>query len=260
MGISSQNEGGEEPFQPKERALKFADHIKGDKEEEEEPFSDVRKVSKHLRRMELTQDEINSLIDLLLKKEEQSLWVNKFHKPSTVAALRKDAEEREAKVREQEDLVNSLQAKLKLLRSEAADDKVALIKEVRELKEANAALSRQNEESIRRRNQDSAALEELRSRAADLEGCVDGTNMVKDLREKLEEERKENERLSQAITEQQGVIKTALKRIFPSLNVEYCQEHQEYFDRFLAKMREEGTEVERQRGGGIGDDNEKEQY
>ena len=63
---------------------------------------------------------------------------------------------------------------------------------------------------------------------------------VSDLKARLDLERKENSELSKSVQEQQGVIRTALKRINPSLEVEGCQEHQDRLDAYLAKNREGG--------------------
>lgn len=64
--------------------------------------------------------------------------------------------------------------------------------------------------------------------------------------------------------EQQGVIRAALKRIYPGLQVEHCAEHQASLERFLEELRRErespsGKGEEGGGGGGGGGEEEEKQ-
>ena len=129
------------------------------------------------------------------------------------------------------------------MRNEFSDDRTSLLREKRVLEETNATLSRKAQSADE--NKKEAA--DLRSRMESLEAETEKlkANMtseklsreVAELREKFEAELKENSALSKSVKEQQGVIKTALRRLYPNLEVgEMCPEHQECFDKFVAQM------------------------
>lgn len=233
-----------------QRVLKFADEsvepgvapvASGD---EEAPVADVKKICKSLKKVEMTAEEISIVIDLMLKKEEQSSWINKSKKYSILLQLKKEVEEKKSQLDEFLEQNNSLQTKLKQLRTEFMDEKTMLAKEKRELEEANASLNNQvnsikaEEKVVRDRVQKlEEELVQLRGSSSTANTSSSDHSRLQDLEERLQAEREENARLNESIKEQQGVIKAALKRLDPSLEVDLCQEHQDSLEKFVEKMK-----------------------
>jgi predicted RNase H-like nuclease (RuvC/YqgF family) len=131
------------------------------------------------------------------------------------------------------ELVSSLQNKLKNLRSEFIDEKNTLTKEKKELEEANSSLKNQLSNV-------KAEEKALKERLAQ----VEEDERLSELEKRLQEEKEENSKLNKSLQEQQGVIKAALNRLYPNLGVELCQEHQEWLDKFVDKMKQEKTQTE----------------
>lgn len=202
-----------------QRVLKFADESVEPGKESLIPTEevDVKKMCKNLRKIEMTDEEISSIIDVMLKKEEHNNWINKSKKPSVLLQLKKDVQEKQEQLEEAQELNNSLQAKLKQLRAEFVEEKASLAKERKEL-----------EESVENLN--------LQLNAAK------ASSRLQELEERLKTESAENARLNESIREQQSVIKAALARLYPNLSTEeLCQEHQDILDKFVEKMKREQT-------------------
>ncbi len=130
--------------------------LKFDDEDGESTKLTVKKLCTSLRKRELTQEEINALMDTLAKKEEESQWVSKTEGPSILRQLRKEAAESGERLRDSQQLSEQLQGKLRQLREE----KVAVAKDLADQRE-------------------------------------EGAREVDALRQRLEAERAENEKLSQ---------------------------------------------------------------
>ena len=216
VNLGNDSDDEEQEVEVKRTTLTFATQVNGGGSNKKEPEQfDLKRYSKTLRRTELSIEEINILIEILLKKEEQTGWVNASKKNSVLFELKREIESRETEVKEAQELVTSLQGRLKQIRSEFAEEKGALR---RELEEKNLKLSQQSSD--------------LKTPQVTSNGDLD------DLRAQLKAEREENVALNKAIKEQQTVIAAALKRINPSLSKsegEYCQEHLEWFKKFVEK-------------------------
>lgn len=265
--------------------LTFAETIEEqlmqDEQHHQESLHDVKKICKILRKLEMADAEIHQVIDIMLKKEEHNSWSTGNQKSkslSIVAQLRKEVEEKQVMCDEANELANSLQGKLKNLRSEFAEEKSSLVRDKRELEEVNSGLrsslklaedsrkeSNELKEKLREKEEEMQKLrlqteknqkeaKELADKVTYLEGeaekfktkLADKSEKSNDdaelekLKEKLRLEVEENKQLTQSVKEQQGVIKAALKNIYPNMEIkDYCPEHQESFDKFVAKMKDQ---------------------
>lgn len=219
-----------------QKIIKFAEAAAASARED---TFDCKKFSKTLRKSEMTIEEINILIEILMKKEEQSQWVDSSGKNSILFQLRKEADDRKREVLEAQELTNSLQAKLKQIRGEFTEEKSTLLREKRELEETKANMQREIEALKLQRSvsSNSSSLEESSDRASGNNNDERWLQKIQELKAQLQEEKEENAALNKSVLEQQGVIKTALKRIYPALEVEYCEEHQKWFESFVEKMK-----------------------
>ena len=84
----------------------------------------------------MTEDEIKMIIDIMVKKEEQSGWIssnNAKNKKSVLLELKKDIEAKDVELREIGDQLTSLQSRLKVMRSEFTEERQTMNREKREL-------------------------------------------------------------------------------------------------------------------------------
>lgn len=75
---------------------------------------------------------------------------------------------------------------------------------------------------------------------------------IAELTSKLDEERDENAALSKTLSEQQRLIRAAIDRISPPSSVDgvkICEEHQDFLDKYLRKLRGEKTDLEHKAAG-----------
>ena len=78
-----------------------------------------------------------------------------------------------------------------------------------------------------------------------------------ELTSKLDEERDENAALSKTVSEQQRLIRAAVDRIAPPTSVDgdggggakVCEEHQDFLDKYLRKLRGEKADLEHKAAG-----------
>jgi len=83
--------------------------------------------------------------------------------------------------------------------------------------------------------------------------CCDNLRReIAELTSKLDEERDENAALSKTLSEQQRLIRAAIDRISPPSSVDgvkICEEHQDFLDKYLRKLRGEKTDLEHKAAG-----------
>ena len=76
---------------------------------------------------------------------------------------------------------------------------------------------------------------------------------IAELTSKLDEERDENAALSKTLSEQQRLIRAAVDRISPPSSVDggtkICEEHQDFLDKYLRKLRGEQADLEHKAAG-----------
>ena len=75
---------------------------------------------------------------------------------------------------------------------------------------------------------------------------------IAELTHKLDEERDENAALSKTVSEQQRLIRAAIDRISPPSAVDgakTCEEHQDFLDKYLRKLRGEKADLEHKAAG-----------
>ncbi|TRY79856.1 hypothetical protein TCAL_17070 [Tigriopus californicus] len=225
---------GRESDDDHQKILRFAEAAAASAQED---TFDCKKFSKTLRKSEMTIEEINTLIEILIRKEEQSQWVDSSGKNSILFQLRKEADDRKREVLEANELTNSLQAKLKQIRGEFTEEKSTLLREKRDLEEAKANLQRELEALRLQRNMSSSSSVEGASSDRASANNDRWLQEIQELKAQLRDEKEENGALNKSVLEQQIVLKTALKQICPALGVEYCDEHQKWFESFVEKMK-----------------------
>ncbi len=242
----------------KPRTLKFSEveEILKPKQQQQQQEPDVKQICKTLRKMDLSDSEVNQIVEIMAKKEEQNSWQGQ---PSILARLRREAEERKAEAVEANEVVASLQNKLKQMRTEFSDDRAAFLREKRVLEEANVTLTRKAataEDNKNAAQELKKKMEQLEEELAKTKEKLDSDKLsseVSELREKLASETKENSALNKSIAEQQGVIEMAMRRLFPdelakdeddddASDPKVCEEHQKSFDKFVAEMKKKKGE------------------
>ena len=162
-----------------------------------------------------------------------------------VSKLKHEVEEKQAKVDECEELISSLQSKLKQLRTEFTEEKNAISREKRELEEVNDRLRGQAEVGQKKEVEIQGLKLEIKELKEKLQNpVVDGAtgDQNKELMERLRGEELQNKNLNESIAELKTVMRVALGRIYPDLKLTSevnGPENETLLEKFAAKMKED---------------------
>ncbi|CAG0878645.1 unnamed protein product [Darwinula stevensoni] len=168
-----------------------------------------------LRKADLTYQDIQSLIEILLNKQQSAVdveWTKKGQRVETVAQLKRQLEEKEEELSNEQQLVRNTAEKMKEMRTELAAEKSKLGKMNEMLMKKQQEVKALHAELQKVKDQNAADTAGFQAKCQQMQERMRGTQHIADdvgkLRAAMEQLQKERNALQQALEQSQTQVST----------------------------------------------------